>query len=83
VPDANKDAGWLAMEKETGIPADQVSSVHNNKQVALFSIKFQLADPHLHHWTMRAEALLDELKVPEGVRIVQIQSLFSNIVQYL
>jgi hypothetical protein len=27
----------------------------------------QLADPHLHHWTMRAEALLDELKVPDAV----------------
>jgi hypothetical protein len=49
-PDANQDAKWLALEKKTGIPADQ------------------LADPHLHHWTMRAEALLDELKVPEAER---------------
>merc|ERR1712072_1352605 len=49
-PDANQDPGWLAMEKETGIPADQ------------------LADPHLHHWSMRAQALLDELKVPEQER---------------
>lgn len=28
----------------------------------------QLADEHLHHWTMRAEALLDELKVPVAER---------------